>query len=706
MKAFFTKYKYVLIFLVILICGFILLNVFSSAYANDQTENDKILENLDNLKVELTQATDEDSDFTDSNLDLKATDNQIVYGIKITNENDQDTVVKVVGSIPKDTQYVEDSAKEDSTIIDKDDITVDSETIEINSVSIPAKDSVNLTYTIQFNNSKVFNIKNTVSIEDNDIALESNTLSANIAKTSKPNKEDKVDLTETDINNIPITSVTTDKLTTLDNDNSQTLSDDNTVNIDAEKVIINNSNGYKLSAGDFSFTVTPDEENPEGDPIPDIETVTNEADGTIPIINNVEFTEEGVYNYYVKEVQSSNLDKDYTIKYSDETYIVSIGISYDEDLPTVTETILDVDGAEVQPENFDFINTVSGGTAPAGTVSVLKEQSVNGGNFTKDTQEVNTADLVTYKITIINETNNELNNIDISDVVPTGMEVNTASISSNGSLNDGTITWEIPYLAAQGSVAVTFNVNVLFNESINSWVNTAIVTADELTQSIYSNTVTLESNLPGIYFVLNQELNNQMPTYKDILVKQNDTVTYKIEIINFRDEPLNNLVITDPVSKVLSINATSINNGGTVNDNTITWNLSTLEPGDSRVFTFSVVVPSYNQDLINGIPNQVFLSQGNSSAEPVTQEDNAAVQSNIVRLVYENAGNLTPVVNTNTTTYITPGYSTTSTTTTTSPKTGLETDLLPYIGAVVAIVGLYLINRYRKRTYHRYSGKF
>lgn len=95
-----------------------------------------------------------------------------------------------------------------------------------------------------------------------------------------------------------------------------------------KKVTASEGNSYTLKDGEFSFTLTPGDGNPAGDPIREAITASNDADGNVTFTNGVVYSETGTYVYTVKEEQNS-----------------LPGISYDSDIYTITVEVSDADGS-------------------------------------------------------------------------------------------------------------------------------------------------------------------------------------------------------------------------------------------------------------------------------------------------------------------------------------------------------------------------
>ena len=115
-------------------------------------------------------------------------------------------------------------------------------------------------------------------------------------------------------------------------------------------------NGYKhltggeLSNNQFSFTITPDTNNPTGDPIT-AQDISNDAEGNIPLINAT-YTKIGTYKYHINEkINSTTKD----IEYDTTTYDVVVDIKLNNGDITHKVTILNNDQTVPKIEFTNYI---------------------------------------------------------------------------------------------------------------------------------------------------------------------------------------------------------------------------------------------------------------------------------------------------------------------------------------------------------------
>ncbi len=205
-----------------------------------------------------------------------------------------------------------------------------------------------------------------------------------------------------------------------------------------------------------------------------LDTVTTDENGKAEFA--IEFTPEdiGTTVYTIKEV---NEEKEY-VTYSDKVYTFTVEVSLDENnklVATVTSENAEVDGTLVTAE---FENTYSH-DLPEVKIDSKKTQAVNGADATDKATPVVPGDTVTYSITLTNNGEIESEAITVTDKIPEGLKFVDGSISGNGVLKDGVITWNIDSLDISESVTVSFKVTVPEVEENTVWKNIASVVYDK-----------------------------------------------------------------------------------------------------------------------------------------------------------------------------------------------------------------------------------
>ena len=115
-------------------------------------------------------------------------------------------------------------------------------------------------------------------------------------------------------------------------------------------------------------------------------------------------------------------------------------------------------------------------------ITMLKEQSLNGGPKTTSRIDVKPGDQITYFLTVSNTGVILARNLTVTDLLPPTLVLDVSSISHGGREEDGVITWTLGELAQSGSVTISFKATVPDVTRKTAWINQA--------DGSYSNAIT------------------------------------------------------------------------------------------------------------------------------------------------------------------------------------------------------------------------
>ena len=252
--------------------------------------------------------------------------------------------------------------------------------------------------------------------------------------------------------------------------------------------------GRDLAEGEFTFRLTDAEDN-------QIDEKKNTADGTV-IFDEIEYTEEGTYEYKVFEV-AEDAER---ITYDSKVYHVTVTVKDGGEGYLVATVVHD-------EETIVFRNYYD---APEPIVTLVKKQALNAGDATTDPLKANAGDEITYYLQVSNADGaGTATSVTVTDKVPEGLEV--LVISGNGVNTDGVITWNFSSLAAGESKTVYFIAKVPTVAEDTVYENAAQVTykdpadpenPDDPSDPEDSNKVVTEQEAPDAAVVALKALKN------------------------------------------------------------------------------------------------------------------------------------------------------------------------------------------------------
>lgn len=176
-------------------------------------------------------------------------------------------------------------------------------------------------------------------------------------------------------------------------------------------------------------------------------------------------------------------------------------------------------------------------------------------------------DPITYTLTVMNGGPGAASELLITDTLPAG-----ASYVGGGALNGDVVSWQVPSLPAQGSVAVQFVVTAtaaIVNETYGVWAagGFAAQGSEVVTTTVITPAPLLRIDKTG-----------------PLTVGAGDPITYTLTIRNDGILTATNLVITD----VLPANTVYVS-GGVLADGVVSWMVEALGPDTAVTVQFAVM---------------------------------------------------------------------------------------------------------------------
>jgi uncharacterized repeat protein (TIGR01451 family) len=215
------------------------------------------------------------------------------------------------------------------------------------------------------------------------------------------------------------------------------------------------------------------------------------------------------------------------------------------------------------------------------------------------TADVTTADPddeITYTITYENVGTGDATNVKITDTIPTDV-IFVSSTPTYTSVSGNTYTWDIGTVTAGSSGTITITVKVKVGTPDETLLrNVAILYYSDANENPYTpiqDTADVTVTAPVMEFSKTADVTAADP---------DDEITYTISYENVGTGVAKNVKITDTIpTDVIFVSSTP--NYTSVSGNTYTWDIGTLNPGDSGTITIVVRVKV-------GTPDKTLLRNG------------------------------------------------------------------------------------------------
>ncbi len=233
----------------------------------------------------------------------------------------------------------------------------------------------------------------------------------------------------------------------------------------------------------------------------------------------------------------------------------------------------------------------------APSLKIEKSQKRNEGNRTKDKLSVDEKDIVTYFIKVTSAGQADANDVVVSDTIPSGLILVEGSVSHDGVVENGTITWHLGTKKTGTERTVSFAIEVPAQDGL--WKN--IAQASESTrpdEPTPSNEVEIETpkEEPKITIEKLQAHNDGTPSKIRIKAHIDDTITYILRIQNRGKEEVRDLQVKDAIPQGLRFVPNSIDHDGTIENGIVRWKIDHLAPGESVDVSFKVKIPVVTQN--------------------------------------------------------------------------------------------------------------
>jgi uncharacterized repeat protein (TIGR01451 family) len=242
----------------------------------------------------------------------------------------------------------------------------------------------------------------------------------------------------------------------------------------------------------------------------------------------------------------------------------------------------------------------------------VKNNSTNTA-YNDSSVDARTGERVNFKITVSNPGDATLNNVVVTDVIPSGLQfADSVSGDGTGSINGSTFSADFGSIAAGQSKTIEFAAQVLATGPANV-CNIAKATGTGVSQvqddacvNVYTTPKPGEANTVLSKRAFNDTKNVDATTTD---AARGDYITYTLVTTNNGGADKTNYVISDDLSQVLPLADMVSTNGGTVSGNTITYPAMTIKAGETVTKTFKVRI---KQTLSAELSYQLKNTYGNT----------------------------------------------------------------------------------------------
>ncbi|MCP3998499.1 MAG: DUF11 domain-containing protein, partial [bacterium] len=218
----------------------------------------------------------------------------------------------------------------------------------------------------------------------------------------------------------------------------------------------------------------------------------------------------------------------------------------------------------------------------------------------------NVGDPVTYVLTLVNDGPDSATNVEIVDILPSGIQYEAGTIAGGNSQDasgNPTLVWDVLSIASGASLNLTYSATVLApTGAADEYLNVAEVTASSALDP--DSTPGNDDGDQSEDDEVNASLTPQSAdislakTISDATPNVGDNVTFTITISNAGPNDATGVAISDLIP--FGYNTVSnISAGGSLVGPTVTWSGLTVVSGGTTVVTFDAVVASPPADYAN-----------------------------------------------------------------------------------------------------------
>jgi uncharacterized repeat protein (TIGR01451 family) len=367
--------------------------------------------------------------------------------------------------------------------------------------------------------------------------------------------------------------------------------------------------GYGYILGQISATVTPQNNQPPSLPGEEITIIRGDS-GSFQPFKGTDPENDLPITYEV-----SNLPNFCTLNQT--TNIVSCQSNAQTPVrSTFTVIPIDSKGARGNPATF-IVNIIEPG------LNLTKICFKKNTETPCNQAGLKAGDQVTYKLEVKNSGSAPAKNVIVTDTYDKEKLTDIVNIDPNGThdQNAGTIVWQLGELAQNAGKVMTFDASIRGNVQTGTILNVAVAKADGIPEKRAQVEFPIGANIPTLTsekICLKKGTNTQCNQANLTIGSQ---VVYLINVKNNGTVAATNVKVVDSYDKTYLTGITKINPEAqhNTNDATITWQLGTVNPNETKTVSFEATVGSNvpNGTVIvntaritaDGIPEQIVKAE-------------------------------------------------------------------------------------------------
>ena len=256
---------------------------------------------------------------------------------------------------------------------------------------------------------------------------------------------------------------------------------------------------------------------------------------------------------------------------------------------------------------------------PAPTLTIVKEVSPDLVNDLDGDKVIDPGDTIKYIITYENIGNTEATKVAIVDDYDQNYIDSIANISAEGRDDGNTITWDVGTVEAKAKGSVTYEatLDISFPGGPISVMNTATIDSDE-TDPVMA---TESTPVKGPILTIDKKVAAVLVRDLDLdgAIDPGDTIKYIINYENIGDGQAIKVTIVDDYDQEYIESIANISADGRDDEDTITWNLGTVEAGAKASASFDATLKSGIPPGSRNVENKATIS--GDGVEPASDKE-------------------------------------------------------------------------------------